>query len=402
MENNSRFKNRVSRYGFSTNMSKCWVDLTSSSRTVEVEREEVSSYRGKPLYIDVGSKRRKVFHPFTKYKYSAGKQTSGHVCASGSPNYVGYVEEFPYVDINETLTEAWRASHPTKWSGDIPPMGWEPLAEIGNDLREFVIRDLFSKANAPRWNASVFMAELDETLVGIHGLFKNCLQSAWRLKYTRKNIKHLFLNPEELWLWYRYMLVPTILDVEELISALNTDEVIDRVQDGDRPKEPEKRNGTLERLGMGYGQFNVPFHWEAEINYGIGGAIDMLSRKDLSPWGTSAHDVLMGAWERIPFSFLVDWFINVGDWLASLRSIEVVYAQSYATYSVASTVKVDTDCGVYVLNEKPEYYTHVMNRIVDLEPPKLPLIDRRWANITRYIDLIALSTGMLKGILRRK
>lgn len=32
-------------------------------------------------------------------------------------------------------------------------------------------------------------------------------------------------------------------------------------------------------------------------------------------WG---HDPIVSAWELIPFSFVIDWFINIGDWVNSI------------------------------------------------------------------------------------
>jgi hypothetical protein len=134
---------------------------------------------------------------------------------------------------------------------------------------------------------------------------------------------------------------------------------------------------------------------------GCGGAIDIYSRYDPHEWGTSAQDIVAAAWERIPFSFVADWFINVGDWLASLRSLEIAYAQSYATYAIESRTFLQEGTDVY-MDESPVLYSYLQERIVNLEPPPFPLIDKKWANCTRMIDLISLTIGMLKGILKRR
>jgi hypothetical protein len=282
------------------------------------------------------------------------------------------------------------------------PVFEHPLSDLGAKYRDFVIRDMYSKLNDPRFNVAVFLAELDETIVGIHGLFKGCLSSLLKTRVASKNIKHLILNPEELWLWWRYMLMPTMMDVEDLIEvATKKVAKIDRVQDGDSYDEPSHESGTLNLLGYGWGHVDIPCEWKADIMVGSGGALDVLMRYDPSPWGTSSWDVLMATWERIPFSFIMDWFVNIGDWLASLRDIEYQLAQSYATYAIDSTVDI-ISAEPYTLVGDLRIRSYVMDRITGVEPPKLPLVDKRWRNTIRTIDLISLSIGMLKSVLKRR
>jgi hypothetical protein len=401
MENSIRRKSREKQYGFKTSTTYCNTPYYDSYGTVYYKKEFVSSYRGPMQYVQVGDKKRKKFHSFQSYKYNCPDQSTGNVCEPWIP-YIGWSKDYPFHQCQLVCEQTDPMStYGTEWDGTMPPMMYYALYELGNEFREKVIRDLYSKANAPRWNAAVFLAELDETLVGIHGLFKNALGSLLRGKLAYKNAKHLILHPEELWLWYRYMLIPTMLDVEELIAALSVEQVIDRVQDGDRSEEPITLTGTLNLYGYGKGKIVLDIPWESEVKYGCGGAMDIISRFDPSPWGTSSWDVLMGTWERIPFSFLVDWFINVGDWLASLRSIEVVFAQSYATFAVETKTTLKQD-SYYTLDFEPVVYSFLMDRIIDIEPPSLPLIDKRWRNVTRTLDLIALSIGTIKSVLKRR
>jgi hypothetical protein len=293
----------------------------------------------------------------------------------------------------------------TWWDGDLPLIGAYALQKLGNELREHVIRDMYIKANSPRFNAAVFFAELDETVAEMHGLFKNAFGSLRRGALAKKNLKHMILNPEELWLWWRYALMPAMMDAEDLISLVMDKEVpIDRIRDGDRSEEPITETGTCRLLRYGPSKNVVcSLPWEAKYTYGCGGALDILMRHDPAPYGTSAWDIVQAGWERIPFSFIFDWFVNVGDWLASLRKLEIAYAQSYATFAIESKVTFkggspwEIDAG-----ESPEITTFLMERIVDIEPPSLPLIDRRWRNLTRTIDLFSLTIGILKGVLNRR
>jgi hypothetical protein len=273
---------------------------------------------------------------------------------------------------------------------------------LGDELREFVVRDAFIKAKAPRFNLSVMLAELDQTLVEVHKLLKGAAMSLIKDGKALKYAKHFALNSEELWLWYRYALMPAMLEVGDLLGAIKPQEQIDRVQDGDRLVD-QLETGTILHSGWTSSSPSVwEYPWKTEWKAGLGCALDISSRFDPSPWGTSSVDVLLGLWERAKFSFIIDWFINVGDFLQSLRSLEVVYAQSYCTFAIEAVTTIKTSERLTFENEEPKVKTFLMERIVDLEPPTHPLIDRRWRNCLRTIDLISLTIGMLKGILNKR
>jgi hypothetical protein len=314
-----------------------------------------------------------------------------------------YAQDFPYAQLISYCDPAIRAAYPTYWSGDVPMMIESQLAEYGEELREFCVRDLFAKANEPRFEGAVFLAELGETLVGIHKLLAGCVKAFLVSGMKMKYLKHFSLNSEELWLWWRYMLMPTMMEVEDMIAAMKPQQVIDRVQDGDRPKEPIHVSGTFysHRWMPSYSN-TMEIPWRSKITYGIGGAMDMHYRKQtkLEEFGLSSWDAIRGTWEAIPLSFVFDWFVNVGDWLASLRELEVVYAQSYATYAIQ--VETDVLQGKDMTVETQTATSFLMSRIVNLEPPVLPLVDRRWRNTLRTIDAISLTIGMLKSILKKR
>jgi hypothetical protein len=352
------------------------------------------------MYIKVGNKNRKVFHAFTRWKHSAGEQNTMNWCTGGTNNM--WAQDFPYAQAYSLAQAAEDGSLSESFytGSKFPVLTQDSLTKVGEELREFVVRDLFIKANSPRFGGAVFLFELHETVSEIRKLFTVALKKLLKGK-SWNALYHLVLSPHELWLWYRYALFPAILDINSIIEATKP-KVIDRVQDGRRTKAPELSNGTI----LSHGWFNtnqtMGIPWTGSLRYGIGGAIDMHFHDNAKDFGFGNWDVIMGVWERIPFSFLVDWLINVGDWLASLRDLEVVYAQSYATYAVESTVTFHPEDGDRMfLSEEPTAKSFLMSRIVDLEPPQFPLIDRRWRNLLRTIDSTALLIGILKKVLRK-
>lgn len=364
---------------------------------MEYHREEVDSYRGKHQYIEVGSKRRRVFHSFKRWLRSHNAAAYGLYCPDTGQHQWGHdipMVNFQYFCDNPSLAACAGSSFPL--------VARSKIQALGEELREFVIRDAFVKAKSPKFNTAVMLAELDETLVGVHKLLKGAAKALLKDGQAFKYAKHFALNSEELWLWYRYALMPAMLEVGDLLSAIKPQEQIDRVQDGNR-LEDQLETGTLLHRGWTASSPTVwEYPWTMEWKAGLGCALDISSRFDPAPWGTSAVDVALGIWERTKFSFLIDWLINVGDYIASLRSLEIVYAQSYCTYAIEAVTTINSSDRLSFENGNPKVKTFLMERIVDLEPPTHPLIDRRWRNCLRTIDLISLTIGMLKGILNKR
>lgn len=374
----------------------CGVVSKDRYHTDSIAQEQVTSYRGEMQYLQVGNKRRKVFHPFEVWRVSKTplKQT-GYVCVP--PNKWG--ENFMIVNwYNQIPT--WPNTSSALYSGDCCPfVKKDSSTAFGDELRKFVVRDLFIKANAPDFDGAVFLAELDETLLELKRILSGALRGLFATRKNRNPKTQFSLKPDEWWLWYRYFLLPAMMDAEDLIALFQKRQQIDRVQDGDRSDGYQAMSGSGD-LDLGWAQ---PWTclWQSKYKYGLGGAIDMHTRFDPARFGTSAHDVVRAVWERIPWSFVFDWFVNVGDWLASLREIEIDYAQSYATFAIEAETKVSFPEWTMDV-EKVTFKTFHMSRIVDLEPPTFPLVDRRWRNITRTIDLISLTIGTLRNVLTRR
>lgn len=386
---------------------RCWRNYRTKTCTSLVPEayhdeyrrvESVTSYRGKPMYVQVGGKRRKAFNPFTLWKY---RQTPAIQLNWSCVNVKKYAENFLKINMDtHSAVYGSTVSYPL-WSGDICPFyKRESMQNYGAELRDFVVRDLFIKANEPVFDGAVFIAELNETLVELKRILLGAANGLRKTATLKKQIKHLALSPEELWLWFRYFLMPAMMDAENIIAAIKPRMKIDRVQDGDKSDGIQTMNGTG-HLQLGTGPSPLNIDWESTYRYGCGGAIDMYSRFDPNPYGTSNWDVLRATWERIPWSFVFDWFVNVGDWLSSLRSIEIDYAQSYATFAIEAETKLDFSNWT----NSPDIFqvnTVLVDRIVNLEPPTLPLVDKNWGRTLRYIDSISLIIGTLKNVLKRR
>lgn len=276
------------------------------------------------------------------------------------------------------------------------------MTAFSNELLEFVKRDAFVKLTQPDFDGAVFIAELHETLFELKRILQDAIKGLAQTGKRKKGWKltNLILKPDEAWLWFRYFLMPAMMDAEMIIETLKGRVRIDRVQDGDR-LEKQKASDTA-YVKMGQRDYSYPCDWETEWKFGAGAAIDIFNRFDPHPWGFSDWDVLRAIWERTPWSFVVDWFVNIGDWLASLREIEVDILQSYASFALECNTTV-TFNGWFESMWEPcspvRYWTYQMKRVVDIEPPTTPLVDLKWNSVLHTIDAISLATGFIRTFL---
>lgn len=377
----------------------CGVQVNKRRQAVKILDEVVTSSRGPTRYINVGTKRRKAYNPFNRWKREA-TVTEGYIC-NGSGTM--WSSSFPLYHLD---ANGWIPTNTHKYTGESCLGSRLQMEEYSEGLRDSVIADMYAKCNEPKFDTAVFLAELGETLVGLKELFTGISKTLQTDGLIWKLLKSKSLNSEEVWLWYRYMLIPTMLDAEDLIAAFTQNEIITRIQSGNRYKNEWSgvfASGPWSALG---GK-DIHLRYKCTVDVGLGGALDIVSRHDPHEWGMSAYDIMRAAWEVIPFSFVLDWFINISDWLTSLRSLEIELAQSYSSYAINATSKFwseDEDGDDYFVFTNTEAFvakSFLMDRVIDVEPPSFPIVEREWSSTLRMLDSISLVAGLLKGVLPR-
>lgn len=365
--------------------------------------ELVNSYRGKRLKTTVGKKKRKTFHDFKRYKESFGAASVFRWCPShpgANRNLVSRGTQ----EANIKYCMDVPLDRPNPIVGDWPIIGWHRLVRHAAELQDVTSRDLYVKATEPRFDGLVMLAELDETLVGIRDIFKGSMGMLSSVKKWNRTMRQLLGNPQDLWLWYRYALMPAILSANDLIAAFSPKMEIDRIQTGSRPKET-MMSGTLLNPGwdMGGGSYvTMDIPWKSKVTVSRGGALDFHFLRDPNEWGFSAVDIVRAGYERIPFSFVFDWFVNVGEWLQTLRNIEFDLAQSYVSTVINTVTDFEPGKDCFYEGTNPQLQCFLQLRTTGIEPPTKPLIDSRWVNTLRTIDSISLIVGFLKGFFTKK
>lgn len=205
---------------------------------------------------------------------------------------------------------------------------------IGSEL---VTRDdLYLSARAQlqqnrSWNAPLFLAEGHKTasmVVGAAEKIVHGLRAARRLDVKELNKlfpmssrKSTSQTASGLWLERKYGWLPLLRDVHDSVSAMDENlsrrrspSVVSTVHVSKSRVENSQRDFDLQgspRI-LGHGNLQIRHTRRLTLRY----RISDLSAYTAASFGLTNPASL--AWELIPFSFVADWFVPVGDYLSTL------------------------------------------------------------------------------------
>lgn len=191
-----------------------------------------------------------------------------------------------------------------------------------------------------------------------------------------------------LWLQYRYVLMPILYSIEDVKSLLK----------GYKRVFAKYREKSKENIELPVGDWDTTTFGSKtkrcwiKRSFSPEDLVDMLL-------GTLGLNPIATAWELVTLSFVVDWFINIGDVLTAATGSKL-YTQQVAAYS-----EKDEGTSVFVRDNftgRVEIdFLHYKRQIIEpRDHIGLQLqVDMNWK---RWLDAIALSTmpalKILKGL----
>lgn len=134
--------------------------------------------------------------------------------------------------------------------------------------------------------------------------------------------KMILSRPSNIWLGYHFGIVPTIMDIHHGMGVLTKDAPI------------------LDVKAVGRGVDSLVFqdrNWFHDISAStvvkLGGSVTHVNRNAMLAGQLGFTQPLSTAWEMTPFSWFVDYFVNVGDMLSNLepRFPGITFENQYTT-----------------------------------------------------------------------
>jgi len=194
--------------------------------------------------------------------------------------------------------------------------------------------------------SGVFLKELKQTV----NLLRRPAEAFWKLNnqyysalYQRKRRvgpRKWWKDLPSIWLEYSFGWRPLMMDIDDAWGALNRlleREYVMRVMgNGSDSKNLSETNGNYQPSAPIATKIQFRYNsrkWEKDTVRYLGGvlvrATTTFSDK-AAVWGFNPEEFLPSAWEILPWSFLIDYFVSIGDYLDATfaNTATVVWAQS--------------------------------------------------------------------------
>lgn len=257
-----------------------------------------------------------------------------------------------------------------------------------DNLCASAIQDMWAKVSVKQNDTIASVGEMRETVASLISVFKRVIDIYRDIKKLRlaslyrKNISPKALA--EAYMFYRYALRPLVFEAQSYVDVLCNKTILQRqtfrsYRTGETVDVAQ--NVTLaDYLGSWKVTGSTEARRSVEIRGGVLCTLDITN--NLGRWGIT--EPLEGVWELIPFSFIIDWFFNIGKYIAMWTpnfGIQKLASWVVVTdlTTLTSTVEAGTNYGDYnytnIHNASGSYYKTILRkwRMPDPTRPTIPV-----------------------------
>lgn len=236
--------------------------------------------------------------------------------------------------------------------------------------------------------------------------------------FVRKNGQLVVDSTSNAWLQYRYGVRPLLFDIRDYMAAAEK-RIHSRIYSRSRVSKEECSStevfltGNRDCFPASVVKHTLSNLQTYSVRAGVTSDIDLLVA-NLSEQRYRLDQILSTAWELVPFSFIIDWFLNIGDILANLTPPDYLVKQAgfvtaTANIIVSGTSELDDPNAThmvasypnrnvkYVLENyelaAPGFNVSVTVKERSLFQPGIPslyLDTKRWRTLPHLMDLLAL------------
>lgn len=276
------------------------------------------------------------------------------------------------------------------------------------DVELQALANAIAKATEPKAQLGVTLGELPETINMFRDPLKKLEREGYKFrKLLPRNVRAFSSFVQNAWLGVRYGVMPALSEVDTYRNIINTG--LDRAI-SDLLKEKAGWKSVKTKTQTSFirdSTIGAWLHGTETVEAGVQVSATAYYRRTRSvnseALGMDVSSILPTLWELVPYSFVLDWFIDVGGWLQRLcpnnsvihignclstknyvKTTTNVSGASYNSY-ITSRYPMTALSSQFVL-EKQAY-----SRSVGLTLPAYPLVLRRDLGLARQIDSVLLS-----------
>jgi hypothetical protein len=348
-------------------------------------------------------------------------ECSGSNNSSWSITWTGNNPCDPQAPWNKTMAGTWLRSMSTS-----PGLGcsFNPWTELESRQTATIAgTKAWADIKSPEIQGMVFAAELGKTLRMIKRPLENLARYVrlasvndkrrvlkWRdsMKKTGAETLYLWQFIMSEWLRYRYGIMPLIYDVEGIMKLANKLEVpVRRTARG----EAKFSSGTLTNVipfGESYFQGQTTTYLKTDVSVRAGVLYEHAASIS-NRMGYELSQLPSTIYELVPYSFVLDWAVNLGDYIQAMEpKVDVKVLASW------TTTKVVEEASAIALASPKTVANHSISGSINatntrstttrIREPKISVglvnLTKSWdINLARdqkrILDSVALLTGLL-------
>jgi hypothetical protein len=212
-------------------------------------------------------------------------------------------------------------NNPLALNAHIGPVGHIP-AKISLDV---LVRAAGTQArdniDDPTFEGWVFVGELRETIgflkkpiTGVNSLLKKARRH--KNRSSRNSDLTVFDFISRNYLGYRYGFRPLMYEVESALEAIHSTGISRAVRKTARGRASDSSNKTVSGAAPVDSRFDYVTNTATTYSARAGVLYEL--ERDPDTFGVGFDQLPSAAWELIPFSFIVDWYFNVGSYIGAI------------------------------------------------------------------------------------